>query len=293
MIRGMTGFGEFERQTERGTISVQIRTLNHRHFHTHYRLPAGAERWESDLTQLLRQGISRGSVHVRIGFQVGPESQPAIAIDRERLHAYLTALEALKREHGLSGELDLSLITRFSDIFAAPPDEIETLSFDEVVSATREALDHVLALREREGEVLAADLLASLDEIASALDAIEERAPGRLVDERDRIRAAVAELADDVSVDEDRLAREIAFLAERWDLNEEVVRLRSHLDEFRELVRGEGSEPVGKRLSFWVQEMHRETNTIGSKANDAELASRVVDIKTAIEKLREQCENVE
>jgi len=127
----------------------------------------------------------------------------------------------------------------------------------------------------------------------AALDAVELRAPQRLLEERDRLRAAVAELSGDAQLDEDRLAREVAYLAERWDINEEVVRLRSHIEQVRQLVDADGSEPVGKRLGFWVQEMHREANTIASKANDAEVARLAVEIKTAIEKLREQVENVE
>jgi uncharacterized protein (TIGR00255 family) len=209
------------------------------------------------------------------------------------LRAYLSALKEIQDEHGLPGDPDMGLIMRFGDIFQAPPDEVEQISFAEVAEATRGALAMAGEMRGREGEALAADLLASISEIGVALDAVEVRAPQRLVEERDRMKAAVAELIGDGQVDEERLAREVAYLAERWDINEEAVRLRSHLDQFTALLQEEVAEPAGKRLGFWVQEMHREANTIGSKANDAELARLAVDIKTAIEKLREQVENVE
>lgn len=293
MIRSMTGFGEEQREAAGGLIHLQVRTVNHRGFHPHFRLPLGAERWEADLAVILRESISRGHIHVRLSFQPLPGAIGAVEVDHARLNAYLLALQEMKTRHNLSGDVDIGLIARFNDIFQAPPDELESLPFEEVAAATRAALSMVVGMREREGEALAADLIASLDEIERALDSIVQRAPQRLIAERDRLRAAVAELSANVELDEDRLAREIAFLAERWDINEETVRLRSHLQQFRQLLEAEGPEPVGKRLGFWVQEMHREANTIGSKANDAEIARLAIDIKAAIDKLREQVENVE
>lgn len=293
MIRSMTGFGEDQRETSAGLLTVQIRTVNHKGFHTHFRLPPGAERWEAELTGILREGIARGHVHVRLTYQAAAGAAAPVQVDHGRLAAYLETLREIKERYGVGGEVDLSLITRFGDVFQAPGDALESLAIEEVGAATRAALAMVVEMREREGRTLAEDLNESLSGIRVSLNAIEDRAPERLVAERDRLRAAVAELAGDMTVDEDRLAREIAYLAERWDINEEIVRLRSHLEQFGELVEGQGSEPAGKRLGFWVQEMHREANTIGSKANDAEIARLVIEIKTAIDRLREQVENVE
>jgi uncharacterized protein (TIGR00255 family) len=293
MIRSMTGFGEVLRETTAGMVNVQVRTVNHRHFHTHFRLPVGAERWEADLTQVLRERISRGSVHLRMGFQAGPAMTRPVQVDHARVGAYLSALQEIKEKHALEGEVDISLVTRFGDVFEAPAEELEELPFEEVAAATREAVAMVVEMRESEGRALAEDLSESLRQISEALDGVEARAPQRLLQERDRLRAAVSELSGDTQVDEERLAREIAFLAERWDINEEVVRLRSHIDQFRQLLEADGSQPAGKRLGFWVQEMHREVNTIGSKANDPEIAGLTVDMKSAVEKLREQVENVE
>ncbi len=293
MIRSMTGFGEVLRETAVGIVNVQVRTVNHRHFHAHFRLPVGAERWEADLTQVLREKISRGSVHLRMGLQAGPTTTRPLQVDHARVGAYLSALQEIKERHALEGEVDISLVTRFGDVFDAPTEELEELPIEEVAAATREAVAMVVEMRESEGRALAADLQESLRQISEALDGVEVRAPQRLLQERDRLSAAVSELSGDTQVDEERLAREIAFLAERWDINEEVVRLKSHLDQFQQLLEADGSQPAGKRLGFWVQEMHREVNTIGSKANDSEIAGLTVDIKTAVEKLREQVENVE
>jgi uncharacterized protein (TIGR00255 family) len=289
----MTGFGEAQRETAAGILIVQIRTVNHRHFHSHFRLPMGAERWEAELTTILRQGIARGHVHYRLSLQAGPEAVRPVEVDHGRVAAYLAALQEIKERHGVTGEVDLSLIARFGDIFQAPPDEIELIPFAEVAEATRQAMAGVLELRGQEGAALAADLRASLSDIEAALAVVEQRAPERLVEERDRMRQAVSELAGDVPVDEERLAREIAYLAERWDINEEIVRLRSHVTQFRGVLDADDEEAAGKRLGFWVQEMNREANTIGSKANDAEVGRQAVEIKAAIERLREQVENVE
>ena len=293
MIRSMTGFGEVQRETASGVLTVQVRTVNHRHFHTHFRLPVNAERWETELTTILREGMARGHIHYRIALQEGPDAQRPVVVDHVRVGAYVKALEEMRKKHGLSGEVSVAMLARFGDVFQAQTDEIEAISFDDVAEATRQAAAAVIEMREREGAAMAADLVASLSEMEAALKVIEARAPERLLEERDRMRKAVAELSEDVQVDEDRLAREIAFLAERWDINEELVRLRSHIAEFRSLIEADGAEPAGKRLGFWVQEMHREANTIGSKANDAEIARQSVEIKAAIEKLREQVENVE
>jgi uncharacterized protein (TIGR00255 family) len=158
---------------------------------------------------------------------------------------------------------------------------------------TEAAARVAVAMREVEGQRLEEDLEQRLTGIESALVTIATLAPERLVAERDRMRRVVKDLAEDVSIDEDRLAREVAFLAERWDISEELVRLRAHIDVFRDTLAGDASEPVGKRLGFLIQEMHREGNTIGSKANDAAIEHQVIAIKDEIERLREQVENVE
>ncbi len=168
--------------------------------------------------------------------------------------------------------------------------EIPDETLGEVIDA---ALEAVVRMRESEGRRLQDDLEGRIDSIGELLDRIEESAPERLQTERDRLRIQIRELTQADQVDEDRLAREIAYLAEKWDINEEIVRFRAHLDHFRDLLEAPGREPAGKRLGFVVQEMHREANTIGAKANDTTISHAVVGIKEEIERLREQVENVE
>jgi uncharacterized protein (TIGR00255 family) len=200
----------------------------------------------------------------------------------------------LKRQLGLPGDVDVALLSRFGDLFRpADSADAEPLEPEQVRAVIDSAARAVLSMRDDEGQKLEADLQGRLVAIEQAMQMIAQRAPGRLIAERDRLRQAIRELAGEVSVDEERLTREIAFLAERWDISEELVRLNSHIDLFRKTLASAADEPVGKRLGFLTQEMHRETNTIGSKANDAEIEHRVIAIKEELERLREQIENVE
>ena len=184
---------------------------------------------------------------------------------------------------------------RFNDLFRAPDTSGQELVVEESVlkEVTEEAAGAALAMRENEGTRLETDLLERLRRMEEELSRVEALAPGRLVAERDRLRAAILELSQQEDVDEDRLAKEMAYMAERWDINEEVVRFQAHLDAFRETLHAGDGEPVGKRLGFLVQEMHREANTIASKANDLEIGHASVAIREEIERLREQLENIE
>lgn len=297
MIRSMTGFGEAERDTPAGRIRAEIRTVNHRYFSANLRLAPAFERFEPQIRDALRGHFPRGHVNFSLRFAgAGQGDAPAaLVVDAERARAYLAALRDLKQQLDLPGEVDIALMSRFSDLLR-PADAVgggEAVSLGDLKAVTDEAARLAIAMRVEEGRKLQVDLEERIDAMEAALNAIVERAPARLVTERDRMRRVVAELAGEVGVDEERLAREVAWLAERLDVSEEVVRLRSHIELFRKTLTAEDEEPVGKRLGFVVQEMHRETNTIGSKANDAEIEHRVIAIKEELERLREQLENIE
>lgn len=295
MIRSMTGFGDAEADTPAGRLRIEVKTVNHRFFNANVKTPHGFDRFEAAMTPVLKKAIARGHVSVFLSIdrsEAAASGAPEVDLDKAR--SYKAALEALASELELAGEPDLPMLARFTDLFRAPEaDRTAGVEVDDVAALTERAADACVAMRLQEGERMEADLRGRLAAIRLQLDAVERRAPERLVEHRDRLREAVAELSQQVEVDEERLAREIAFLAEKWDLNEEVVRFRSHIELFSEALDGDGSEPVGKRLGFLVQEMHREANTIGSKANDADVGQAAVAIKEEIERLREQIENVE
>lgn len=297
MIRSMTGFGESEVATEVGLLRVEMRTVNHRYLNVNARLPNELTRYEAEIREWLRPYFTRGHVNctVRIDRSAVGADELGLRLDAERAAAYLALLEELRQRFSLSGEPDLAMLTRYNDIFVREePESIGTqISAEELRQAVEAAARAVTQMRGDEGLRLHADLEERFASIETSLREIESLAPQRLIAERDRLKAAVAELADGIAVNPDRIAQEIAILAERWDINEELVRFRSHLSLARELIESENTDGVGKRLSFLVQEMHREANTIGSKANHAGIAHRVVAIKEEIERLREQVENVE
>ena len=297
MIRSMTGFGEAEEVTAAGVLRVEIKTVNHRFLNVNMRTPTGFDRFESDIQSWLRPFLSRG--HVTCTLSIDRDTTEANdtlpELDLERAKRYGELLETLRRELELEAPVDVSHVSRFGEIFRAPEREnASALVEGEVIHRlTDAAAAEVVLLREAEGSRLQRDLEEHLQAIEEALVQVEANAPERLVLGRDRLRTAVAELIESHSVDEDRLAREIAYLAEKWDISEEIVRFRSHVELFNEALQTEASEPVGKRLGFLVQEMNREANTIGSKANDAQIAQTAVSLKEEVERLREQLENVE
>jgi uncharacterized protein (TIGR00255 family) len=292
----MTGFGEAEVETEAGILRAEVRTVNHRFFSLNIRNPSALDRYEPQIRDWLKAHISRGHVNVTYrleGANGEGEGGPELGLDADRAAQYLRIFRDLKERFDLPGEVTLDMLARQADLVIREQTDQPVLEAAAVQDVTDRAARAVVVMREAEGRSLHTDLEARLAAIGDAMAVILERAPARLEHERDRLRRSVAELVGELRVDDERLGREIALLADRWDISEEVVRLRSHMEHFRGMLRDEGTEPVGKRLGFLIQEMHREANTIGSKANDAEIEHRVVAIKNEIERLREQIENVE
>jgi len=296
MIRSMTGYGEAERDTPAGHLRLEVKTVNHRFFNSSIKTPPGFDRFERELTEVFRAHVSRGhvSAYLSVDRKRGVEGTGGVRVDLERARGYKEALEAVQEELSVPGTVDLRMLSHFGEIFRAPdPEGAPAVEAEALVEMAEEAARALVALREAEGTRLHDDLAERLEAMSAHLTTVAERAPDRLVRERDRLRGVIRELTEQVEVDEDRLAREIAYLAERWDINEEIVRFRSHIALFREALDADSAEPVGKRLGFLVQEMHREANTIGSKANDQAIAEVSVALKEEVERLREQVENVE
>lgn len=296
MIRSMTGYGEAELDTGVGRLRAEIRTVNHRHFSLNLRLARALERYEPQVRDWVRALLPRGHVNCSLRLEAGEVAGNGVALrlDEGKARQYLRLLQSLKEQLGVPGEVDLALLARFGELIIADEEtEAPAPDADAVRRVTEAAASTTVAMCEQEGRRLWDDLEQRLLGIERAMARIAAMAPSRLVTERDRMRRVVAELLESVPIDEDRIAREIAFLAERWDISEELVRMSSHIELFRASLADESADPVGKRLSFLTQEMNRETNTIGSKANDAAIEHQVIAIKDEIERLREQIENVE
>ncbi len=291
MSRSMTGFGTAEGACGDGRLSVEIRTVNHRHLAVQCRLPGELQRFESEVRTRLRAHFDRGHASVTVRWTELPEQSSSVTVDVERARAVRAALERLRDALGIEGDVDLAFIARQPDVLLYGGAEELELDGDPFLALIDEAAGQVVAAREREGADLTSDVTARVRLMEERLELIEARAPDRVTAERDRLRQSVAELLNGRQLDESRLAQEIALLAERMDVTEEIVRLRSHFASFREALGAGGA--VGRRLSFLGQEMLREVNTIGSKANDAAIAEAVIELKSELEKVREQVENIE
>lgn len=291
MINSMTGYGTAEGMVGQARVTVEVRTVNHRFFNSSIKLPSAFGAWEGEVREALRRHIARG--HVSLSARIERAEESPIQIDEARFSAYVAQLKELGERHGLASELDLATVLRLPGVVVTGAVEDVGGTAAELVAVVEQAARALSQMRTEEGERLAQSIRERLDVIEYALGRIAERAPLRLAEQKARLERSVAELAGGVAVDPQRLAQEIAIIADRLDVSEELDRFKSHLQSFRDTLDDEGREPVGKRLSFVLQEMLREANTTGSKANDAAILAEVVSVKEELERIREQVENLE
>jgi len=292
MIASMTGFGRGQAEVEGVMVTVELRSVNNRYLDVSVRLPRLAATYEPEVLHILRQRFQRGRITLQADLKVPNELPGLPRLNLERAQQYLKQLEMLRAQTGLKDPVRLDHLLAFPDLF----EKLEEPEADErihqaLLQALHQAIEALEAARRHEGKLLQADLETRLETIAQRLAAIEARAPERLTEARTRLQARVQELLRETPVDPARLELEIVLLADRLDITEECVRLRAHLQHFREALAS--TEPSGRRLNFLVQELHREANTISAKANDATIALLAVDIKEELEKLREQIQNIE
>ena len=287
----MTGYGQAEGTVGMLRVHVDVRTVNHRFFSPSIKLPGAFGRWETEVREVMRLKVSRG--HVTLTVRSERVAEASVALDEARFAAIAAQLRSLHERYGLSGGVDLASVLRMPDVMAAPRDDDEGGTSAELLAIVDQALDALTKSRADEGERLATVLRQRLEVIDGALGRIGARAPERLIAHRDRLRESVRVLADGLTIDETRLAQEIALLADRMDVAEELDRFRSHLVAFRAALDDSAGEPIGKRLGFVLQEMLREANTTGSKAADSAILHEVVGLKEELERIREQVENLE
>ena len=291
MLRSMTGFGIAHAQVEGVEYTAEVRSVNSRYLKASVKLPEAWAAAETDFEKILRSRLRRGSVTLTVRMKL-PDDQAAYRVNAAVLGRYVEQLRSVADDPMV--RVELSSLLELPGVCDPPP-------LEELCRQTRAglealiglALDDLIAMREREGQAVGADLLSNCDAIGKSLAVVSDRAPGVLVDYRQRLTARVAELTHtgEVSADPDRIAREVAIFAERCDVAEEISRLTGHVAQFRAAM--EDDEPSGRKLDFIAQEMLREANTIASKANDAEMGRAVVEIKTAVDRIKEQVQNLE
>ncbi|RMH52467.1 MAG: YicC family protein [Bacteroidetes bacterium] len=291
MIASMTGFGRGRARVDDVMATVEMRSVNNRFCEVSVRLPRALAARENDVQALVKQAFERGRISVQIQLErTGP--QAPVRVDEAAARGYAALLETLRRAAGVSDPVRLEhLLTFSSELLVPVEEEADEAVWAAVEQALAEAVAGMQTMRRQEGAALQADLQQRIDRLAEELARVEARAPERVREARQKLHDRLADLLGDDRLDPDRLEQEIALLADRLDVTEECVRLRSHLQLFAEALHSD--EAVGRKLNFIAQEINREVNTIGSKANDAAVAHAAVRMKEELEKIREQVQNVE
>ena len=292
MIKSMTGFGRGHEVLNGRDITVEIRAVNHRYYEFSSRLPRAYTFAEEKLKSLLQGQISRGKVEVSVQVQNVTAVSEKITANREVIADYVMALREIQEELALTDDLSLSAIMRLPDAFTVVKAETdEEQLWEDLKTVAEQALANFIRMRETEGERMKADISSRLTTIENNVRIVEERSPIIVENYRKRLYDKMCEVLEGKNIDENRILLEAGIFSEKTAVDEETVRLRSHIAQFREML--ESTEPIGRKLDFLVQEMNRETNTIGSKVQDIEVTKIVVDQKSEIEKIREQIQNIE
>ncbi len=292
MIISMTGFGRGEAKKGGAVISVELRSLNHRFLDIDVRLPKSLNGCEADVKSMIGARLSRGRISASLSLKGEKVLAPELFIDRGLAATYIKLLQELKQEFDLSGQIELQQLLNFPDIIASGNSgEVDDEVLALIETAVQAGIADLEAMRVREGQEIEKDLKFRVKKVDKLVRKIERRARTTSRELLQKLRDRVVVLADSESLDDGRLEMEVAILAEKADVTEECIRFKSHNTLFLELIERPNSE--GRKLNFLLQEMHREANTIGAKANDAEISHLVVEIKEEVEKLREQVQNIE
>jgi uncharacterized protein (TIGR00255 family) len=292
LLNSMTGYGQSEKIIEGRDITVEIKSVNHRFFDFSVRTSRGCGFLEEKLKTCLQNRISRGKLDVSVTVETLETSDAQVLVNHSLAAGYIAALRELQERYGLRDDISVMSVARYPDLFTvrkAPADEEKI--WDSVRQVLEEALVSFFRMREAEGQHLKEDLSGRADSILEMVAAVEERSPQTVAEYRAKLTERLSEMLNGSGVDEQRILTEAAVFADKVAVEEETVRLRSHIEQFRSML--ESDEAVGRRLDFIVQEMNREANTIGSKCVDAQIAHTVVDLKAEIEKIREQIQNIE
>lgn len=292
MIKSMTSFGRAMAEKDGYVISVELKSVNHRYFEFNCRLPRQYGFAEEKLKSYVNSKVSRGKVDCFLGIEALDTDNADVVVNHTLASAYIKAMNELAQEYSLKNDISSVSISRFPDVFVLKKaDEDEEKLWGYIKEVADEAIEKFVAMRETEGEQMKKDVLSRADYILDCVSFIESRSPQTVKEYNDKLIARVHELIGDASLDENRIIQEVAIYADKVAVAEETVRLRSHISQLKEFL--ESSEPIGRKMDFLVQEINRETNTIGSKACDVEIARKVVDIKAEVEKIREQIQNIE
>lgn len=292
MINSMTGFGRFEGEVNGRSITLEIKSVNHRYTEFNCRLTRGYSFLEEKLKSYITSKVKRGKIDMFVSISEPEDTPTDVVINHNLAEGYINALKELEEKYGITNSVNTVDVGKYPDVLTVKKaEEDEDKVWDDVRNAVDSALEGFLGMRKAEGERLKADVLSRAETIMSIVDEIEKRSPETVEEYKTRLKQKIEEFLGSGEYDEQRVITEVAIYADKVAVDEETVRLRSHFEQLNTYLNSD--EPVGRSIDFLIQEMNREANTIGSKVKDAEIAQKVVRIKNEIEKIREQIQNIE
>lgn len=292
MIRSMTGYGKGNLNIEGREYQIEIKSVNHRYLDINIKMPRTLSYLEETVKKEVSEKIKRGKIDVFVTFENNSLEGRNIKINKELAKIYINQLKELAQEENISSNIEVIDIAKFPDILTIKIDEEDEKIKNEIIQATKEATDKIVEMKSIEGQKIAQDLLARIEKIENKIEEISKKSTGLIEEYVVKLEKRIKEILQTEEVDKTRLAQEVVIYADKCSIEEEITRLKSHIYQVKNLI-ADNNETIGKKLDFIIQEMNRETNTIGSKANSLEITNGVIDIKTELEDIREQIQNIE
>ena len=292
MIRSMTGYGKGSLNIEGREYQVEIKSVNHRYLDLNIKMPRTLSYLEESVKKQISEKIKRGKIDVFITFENNSQEGKNIKINKELAKIYINQLKELAQEENISSNIEVIDVAKFPDVLTIKIDQEDEKIKNEIIQVTKEATNKIVEMKSIEGEKIAHDLIGRIERIERKIEEISKKSTGLIEEYVVKLEKRIKEILKTEQVDKTRLAQEVVIYADKCSIEEEITRLKSHIYQFKNLI-ADNNETIGKKLDFIIQEMNRETNTIGSKANNLEITNGVIDIKTELEDIREQVQNIE
>lgn len=291
MIKSMTGYGKASLSVENREYQIEIKSVNHRYLDMNIKMPRAISYLEEEVKKTIMSQIKRGKIDVFVTFENNSTEGRKIQINKEIASIYIKELKKLAEEENILANIEVTEISKYPDVLSIQNEQNEEKIKQELIEVTNQATQKLVEMRSVEGRKMAQDLLQRVEEVQQKVVEISTQSTGLIKDYVVKLESRIKEILPNHEIDQNRLAQEVVIFADKCSVQEEIIRLNSHIDQFKDFLQTE--EAIGKKLDFLIQEMNRETNTIGSKANSLEITNRVIDIKTQLENIREQIQNIE
>ena len=292
MIRSMTGYGKASLSVEGREYQVEIKSVNHRYLDINIKMPRTLGYLEETIKKQISEKIKRGKIDVFITFENNSQEGKDIKINKELAKIYINQLKELAQEENISSNIEVIDIAKFPDVLTIKIEQEDEKIKSEILQVTKDATDKIIEMKNIEGQKISQDLLARIENIENKIEEISKKSTGLIEEYVVKLEKRIKEILKTEEIDKSRIAQEVVIYADKCSVEEEITRLKSHIYQFKNLI-ADNNETIGKKLDFIIQEMNRETNTIGSKANNLEITNGVIDIKTELEDIREQTQNIE